>query len=89
MEHRLKKLGLGNVKRPEDLTPEQVKSFVRLDIDPSTITWNRVVDTNDRFLRAITIGQGKDEKICERATQLDIAVASEVRHNDPKRTKRY
>lgn len=32
-------------------------SFARLDIDPATITWKRVMDVNDRFLRAITTGQ--------------------------------
>lgn len=32
--------------------------FVRLDLDPGSITWRRVLDTNDRFLRQITIGQG-------------------------------
>lgn len=40
-----------------DLTPEEIAKFVRLDINPDTITWNRVIDTNDRFLRGITIGQ--------------------------------
>ena len=36
--------------------------FSRLDIDPATITWNRVLDTNDRYLRKITIGQSPTEK---------------------------
>ena len=36
--------------------------FSRLDIDPATITWNRVMDTNDRFLRKITVGQSATEK---------------------------
>lgn len=36
--------------------------FVRLDIDPETITWRRVMDVNDRFLRTITIGQSPTEK---------------------------
>ena len=36
--------------------------FARLDIDPATITWKRVLDTNDRFLRNITVGQGPNEK---------------------------
>lgn len=35
---------------------------MRLDIDPDTITWQRVIDTNDRFLRKITIGQSPTEK---------------------------
>uniref|UniRef100_A0A8C9VZ60 formate--tetrahydrofolate ligase n=1 Tax=Scleropages formosus TaxID=113540 RepID=A0A8C9VZ60_SCLFO len=64
---RLRKLGIDKTE-PGALTPEEIRSFVRLDIDPSGITWQRVVDTNDRFLRKITIGQA----------QFDIAVASEV-----------
>lgn len=32
-------------------------SFVRLDIDPEAVTWRRVLDVNDRFLRTITTGQ--------------------------------
>ena len=43
------------------------------------ITWRRVVDTNDRYLRNITIGQGPAEKGHTRETGFDIAVASEVR----------
>lgn len=42
----------------------------------ATITWRRVLDTNDRFLRAITIGQGPAEKGMTRGTGFDIAVAS-------------
>merc|ERR1712045_859559 len=45
---------------------------------PSTITWQRVYDTNDRFLRAITVGQSPTEKGYERKTQFDISVASEI-----------
>ena len=41
-------------------------------IDPQLITWNRVVDTNDRFLRGITIGQGKEESKFTRSTNFDI-----------------
>ncbi|KAL3875174.1 hypothetical protein ACJMK2_038102 [Sinanodonta woodiana] len=74
---RLKKLGIDKLE-PNDLTPEEVKKFVRLDIDPSTITWQRVMDTNDRFLRFITIGQGSEEKGHIRQCQFDIAVSSEI-----------
>jgi hypothetical protein len=42
----------------------------------ASITWRRVLDTNDRFLRAITIGQGPAEKGQTRSTGFDIAVAS-------------
>ncbi|XP_063581130.1 monofunctional C1-tetrahydrofolate synthase, mitochondrial isoform X5 [Pongo abelii] len=74
---RLKKLGI-NKTDPNTLTEEEVSKFARLDIDPSTITWQRVLDTNDRFLRKITIGQGNTEKGYSRQAQFDIAVASEI-----------
>ncbi|PNJ79004.1 MTHFD1L isoform 5 [Pongo abelii] len=74
---RLKKLGI-NKTDPSTLTEEEVSKFARLDIDPSTITWQRVLDTNDRFLRKITIGQGNTEKGYSRQAQFDIAVASEI-----------
>ena len=61
MQGRLKKLGI-TTDNPEDLTPEERVRFCRLDIDPETITWRRVVDTSDRFLRGITIGQGPEEE---------------------------
>ncbi|XP_051853896.1 monofunctional C1-tetrahydrofolate synthase, mitochondrial [Antechinus flavipes] len=74
---RLKKLGI-NKTDPSTLTEEEMTRFARLDIDPSTITWQRVLDTNDRFLRKITIGQSKTEKGFFRQAQFDIAVASEI-----------
>ena len=50
-----------------------------LDIDPFSITWKRVVDTNDRALRRIIIGLGgKSEGGNPRETGFDITVASEV-----------
>ncbi|CAO2628572.1 Monofunctional C1-tetrahydrofolate synthase, mitochondrial [Lemmus lemmus] len=74
---RLKRLGI-NKTDPSTLTEEEVRKFARLNIDPSTITWQRVLDTNDRFLRKITIGQGSTEKGYSRQAQFDIAVASEI-----------
>ncbi|NXP18307.1 C1TM protein, partial [Scytalopus superciliaris] len=74
---RLRRLGI-NKTDPEALTEEEISKFVRLDIDPSTITWQRVVDTNDRFLRKITVGQANTEKGFVRQAQFDIAVASEI-----------
>ncbi|NWY65544.1 C1TM protein, partial [Erithacus rubecula] len=74
---RLRRLGI-NKTDPGTLTEEEISKFVRLDIDPSTITWQRVVDTNDRFLRKITVGQGNTEKGFARQAQFDIAVASEI-----------
>ncbi|PSR94107.1 hypothetical protein PHLCEN_2v4535 [Hermanssonia centrifuga] len=76
MFKRLKKLGIDKTN-PNDLTPEEITRFARLDVDPETITWNRVVDVNDRFLRKITIGQNSTEQGHERVTGYDISVASE------------
>ncbi|QLG71020.1 hypothetical protein HG535_0B00580 [Zygotorulaspora mrakii] len=76
MQKRLKKLGI-NKSNPDDLTPEEASRFARLDIDPETITWRRVVDCNDRFLRGITIGEAPTEKGFTRKTGFDISVASE------------
>jgi formyltetrahydrofolate synthetase len=77
MVRRLKKLGIDKTD-PDELTPEERSRFARLDIDPDGITFRRVVDTNDRFLRSITIGQGPEEKGMTRQTGFDITVASEI-----------
>lgn len=77
MLKRLQKLGI-NKTDPKELTPEEINRFARLDVDPSTITWNRVLDVNDRFLRKITVGQNPTEQGHERVTGFDISVASEV-----------
>ncbi len=77
MFKRLKKLGIEKTD-PNELTPEERSRFARLDIDPDSITWRRVVDTNDRFLREITIGKGPEEKGMTRETGFDITVASEI-----------
>ncbi|CAG10709.1 unnamed protein product, partial [Tetraodon nigroviridis] len=75
--NRLRKLGIEKTD-PSSLTEEEVTRFSRLDIDPSTVTWQRVLDTNDRFLRKITIGQSPTEKGYTREAQFDITVASEI-----------
>ena len=77
MLRRLKKLGI-NKTDPNDLTPEERSQFSRLDIDPDSITWRRVIDTNDRFLREIEVGLGPEEKGKTRRTGFDITVASEI-----------
>ena len=77
MLRRLKKLGI-NKTDPNDLTPEERSRFARLDIDPSTITWRRVIDINDRMLREIEVGLGPDEKGFEHRSGYDITVASEI-----------
>ena len=77
MIRRLQKLGI-NKTDPNELTPAERSRFARLDIDPDSITWRRVIDTNDRFLREIEVGLGKEEKGRSRRTGFDIAVASEI-----------
>ena len=77
MQHRKRKLGI-ETDDPDQMTEEQKSKFVRLDIDPDSITWKRVIDTNDRFLRGITVGEGPDEKGHTRKTGFDITVASEI-----------
>ena len=77
MFKRLKKLGIDKTN-PDDLTEEERNKFVRLDIDPERITWRRVVDMNDRFLREITVGESPTEKGKTRKTGFDITVASEI-----------
>ena len=76
MLRRLKKLGIEK-SNPDDLTPEEYGRFARLDIDPDTITWRRVLDVNDRHLRQITVGKAHTEKGHTRETGFDISVASE------------
>lgn len=76
MLKRLKKLGIDKAD-PAELTAEECSYFARLDIDPATLTWRRVVDVNDRFLREVTVGEGPNEKGHTRKTGYDITVASE------------
>jgi formyltetrahydrofolate synthetase len=76
MFKRLKKLGIDKTD-PEELTEEEKGKFARLDIDPATMTWNRVLDVCDRFLRGVRTGIAKTEKF-ERDTGFDITVASEI-----------
>jgi formyltetrahydrofolate synthetase len=77
LQGRVKRQGITKTD-PNELTPEERKKLCRLDIDSATITWKRVMDTSDRFLRAVTVGEGDDEKGHERLTGFDITVASEI-----------
>jgi formyltetrahydrofolate synthetase len=63
----------------------QRRGVERLDVDPATMTWNRVVDVCDRSLRQIQIGfnddklaDGSPSPIFPRKTGFDISVASEL-----------
>jgi methylenetetrahydrofolate dehydrogenase (NADP+)/methenyltetrahydrofolate cyclohydrolase/formyltetrahydrofolate synthetase len=74
---RMAKLGFW-ADDPDQLMLEQKRALFRLDIDPNSLTWNRVIDVNDRMLRKIQIGLGDEEKGSERITGYDITVASEI-----------
>jgi formyltetrahydrofolate synthetase len=57
----------------------------RIDIDPATVAWNRVVDVCDRSLREIEVGlndptlkDGSPSPVFPHAASFDIAVASEL-----------
>jgi len=50
----------------------------KLGINPFTVTWNRVMDLNDRALRKVVIGLGGKLNGHPRESGFDIAVASEV-----------
>jgi formyltetrahydrofolate synthetase len=77
MLRRLRKLGITQTD-PNGLTAGERSRFARLDIDPATITWRRVIDVSDRVLRQITVGQGPEEKGRTRVTGFDITAASEI-----------
>jgi len=77
MLRRLKKMGI-NKTDPNALTPEERSRFARLDIDESSITWRRVIDINDRMLREVEVGRGKDEVGHAHMSGYDITVASEI-----------
>ena len=73
---RMERLGI-RAAFPSDLSDAEVRSVFRLDLDPDSITWNRVLDVNDKMLRKIQVGLGAEENR-PRTTGFDIAVASEV-----------
>ena len=54
------------------------KGMEKLDLNPYSITWNRVVDVNDRALRNITVGRGGKWDGYPRESGFDITVASEL-----------
>jgi methylenetetrahydrofolate dehydrogenase (NADP+)/methenyltetrahydrofolate cyclohydrolase/formyltetrahydrofolate synthetase len=77
MLRRLKKLGIDKTD-PNELTLEERSRFARLDMDPNGVQWRRVIDVNDRFLREVQVGLGKDEAGFEHRSGYDITVASEI-----------
>jgi len=77
MQGRLKNLGIDKTD-PNELTEDERRRFVRLNIDRDTLTWKRATDTNDRLLREITVGQSPTEKDFNLETSFYISVASEL-----------
>jgi formyltetrahydrofolate synthetase len=77
MLRRLQRLDIHKTD-PNDLAPEERSRFARLDIDPATITWRRVIDVNDRMLRQVEVGLGPDEQGFQHRSGYDITVASEI-----------
>jgi len=77
LKRRAEKLGI-TASKPSDMTAKERKKLCRLDIDPYSITWNRVVDLNDRAMREIVVGIGGKLNGYPRQTGFDISVASEV-----------
>jgi formate--tetrahydrofolate ligase len=49
-----------------------------LNLDPATISWQRVLDVNDRALRNVVIGLGAAQDGVPRQSGFDITAASEV-----------
>jgi methylenetetrahydrofolate dehydrogenase (NADP+)/methenyltetrahydrofolate cyclohydrolase/formyltetrahydrofolate synthetase len=77
MRKRLKKLGIESEK-PSDLSDEDKERMFRLNIDPDSIQWRRVIDVSDAALRNIVIGLGGKTDGMTRQSGYDITVASEI-----------
>lgn len=73
---RLKRMGMPGTD-PELLSATQRRELLRLDIDPNAISWNRILDVNDRMLRGVQLGLGEEEVAHARTGGFDISVASE------------
>jgi formate--tetrahydrofolate ligase len=88
LQRRLRKFQIDVNKLPCELTEQEISQLVRLNIDPNTITWQRVLDTCDRHLRQVQIGISPKEVLKDRitgntiqhsrTTGFDISVASEI-----------
>jgi len=77
MRKRLEKLGIESEK-PSDLNDDDKERMFRLNINPDTVQWRRVVDVSDAALRSIVVGlEGRNNGLV-RETGYDITVASEI-----------
>jgi methylenetetrahydrofolate dehydrogenase (NADP+)/methenyltetrahydrofolate cyclohydrolase/formyltetrahydrofolate synthetase len=77
MRLRLQKLGIQS-EHPADLSDKDKERMFRLDIDPYSIQWRRVVDISDASLRNIICGLGTVNDGLPRQAGYDITVASEI-----------
>ncbi|NLE44998.1 MAG: formate--tetrahydrofolate ligase [Chloroflexi bacterium] len=77
MRIRLEKLGIQS-EQPSDLSDDDKERMFRLNIDPATIQWRRVVDVSDASLRNIITGLGSVNDGVPREAGYDITVASEI-----------
>jgi methylenetetrahydrofolate dehydrogenase (NADP+)/methenyltetrahydrofolate cyclohydrolase/formyltetrahydrofolate synthetase len=77
MLKRLEKLGIES-QEPSDLSVDDQERMFRLDIDPYSLQWRRVVDVSDASLRNIVIGLGTINDGRPRESGYDITVASEI-----------
>ena len=74
---RFRKYGI-TTNEPDALSEAERSIVSRLDLDPETITWQRVLDVCDRHLRRVVVGVGPAEEGHSRTTGFDISVASEI-----------
>jgi formyltetrahydrofolate synthetase len=77
MRKRLAKLGIES-ERPSDLSVEDRDRMFRLNIDPYSVQWRRVVDVSDAALRNIILGLGTMNDGYPRESGYDITVSSEI-----------
>jgi formyltetrahydrofolate synthetase len=77
MHKRLAKLGIKS-ERPSDLSDADKERMFRLDIDPYSVQWRRVVDVSDAALRNVIVGLGTVNDGVPRQAGYDITVASEI-----------
>jgi formyltetrahydrofolate synthetase len=77
MRKRLAKLGIESEK-PSDLSDEDKEHMFRLNIDPYSVQWRRVVDVSDASLRNIIAGLGTANDGVPHEAGFDITVASEI-----------
>jgi methylenetetrahydrofolate dehydrogenase (NADP+)/methenyltetrahydrofolate cyclohydrolase/formyltetrahydrofolate synthetase len=77
MRKRLAKLGIES-ERPSDLSDADKERMFRLNIDPYSVQWRRVVDVSDAALRNIVLGLGPRNDGPTRQSGYDITVASEI-----------